>query len=127
MGEVDRAFIQKLAWNLLNRPDALRAQIVKAECFPKSSVPEAGGKSNAQGITRVLDSLRLNVFYLPCNDSSIRIWEDPWIPTLEWYHPEWNPAVSPNSLVSRVVDPVDKATGGWNMISCLLLPLLVRC
>lgn len=34
MGEVNRAFIQKLAWNLLNRPDALRAQIVKAECFP---------------------------------------------------------------------------------------------
>lgn len=87
MGEVNRAFIQKLAWNLLIRPDALLSQILKSKYFLQTSILEVAAKSGAsiiwEGITRVLSSLRLNVCYLPRNGASIQIRDDPWIPTLE--------------------------------------------
>lgn len=75
---------------------------MKAKYYPQSSLLAAGAKAGSsimcQGVSRVLCSLRDNIYFLPRNGSSVSILEDPWIPTATEFCPILNPSVDSTVL-----------------------------
>lgn len=102
MGEINQAFIQKLAWLLLSKLDFLWVQLLKAKYFPNSNLLDATPRPSAslvwQGICKVLDTLRNNIYFIPRNGSTIHIRKDPWIPCLTDYCPVWH-EVAPKWII----------------------------
>lgn len=117
MEEINKAFIQRLAWLVLSKPDLLWVRILKAKYFPTTTVLGAGPRPRAsliwQGIAKVLNSLRDNICFIPGNGSAISIREDLWIPWLSNHRPVWIDSVVQGDNVQFVSDlAVDG--GGWN-------------
>lgn len=98
MKDINSAFLQKLGWNILNHPDHLWVQILKAKYFPRNSFLQSHSKPAAslvwQGISKVLDQLKLYICYCPRNGGSLNIRQDPWLPLQPGFQPEWLPNAS---------------------------------
>lgn len=60
MKDINSAFLQKLGWNILNHPDHLWVQILKAKYFPRNSFLQSHSKPGAskfgRGLVRYLIS-----------------------------------------------------------------------
>lgn len=117
--EFNLPFIQKLAWNALNHQEAIWAQVLKAKYFPHSSLLAVDPKQRAsliwQGLSRVLNMLKENICFLPCNGATIGILTDPWISTKDGHRPDFLPSVSISNSPCWVTDLVDVSTGMCNM------------
>lgn len=93
MKEINSAFLQKLGWNILTKPDQLWVKLLKAKYFPHTpflhSVSKPGASLVWHGISKVVETLKFHLCYLPRNGATFSIRQDPWIPlqlgfTLEW-------------------------------------------
>lgn len=95
MEEVNRAFIQKLAWFNLSKPQMLLVNL----CW--------------QGIFKAL-ALRDNICFLPSNGSTLHIRVDPWIPHLQGHYPVWLDSTPSADNLQFVSDLVDRDSRNWN-------------
>lgn len=80
----NQALLAKQAWRLIQYPDTLCAQILKAKYFPNGSLIDTvftgNGSSTWHAIEYRLKLLKLGVIWRVGNGSQIRTWRDPWIP-----------------------------------------------
>lgn len=84
---LNKAYMTKLAWQMINNPEKLRVQIMKTKynCGP-SGMPMAINKPTASNAWRAIvsswDTLVNNTSWIIRNGQNTRFWKDHWIPNL---------------------------------------------
>ncbi|XP_062014050.1 uncharacterized protein LOC133730487 [Rosa rugosa] len=106
------ALLAKQGWRLIRYPGSLVSRLFKARYFPHSSFLNATTPTHAsacwRGIFAAKSVLQAGLRWQVGNGTSIRIWDDPWIPRPNLFRPiRYGP--SPRVLVSDLM--VD---GHWN-------------
>lgn len=118
MKEINLAFLQKLIWNIMKKPDALWVNLLKVKYFPNSSFLEVvhvpGSSLVWKGINKVIAVLRESVFFIPRNGAELRIRNDPWIPNQVGVSPIWLQNAEQTCNLYCVAELVDENTGSWN-------------
>jgi hypothetical protein len=80
----NQALLARQAWRLVQHPDTLCAQILKARYYPNGflldTVFSGNGSSTWHAIEYGLELLKKGVIWRVGNGARIRAWRDPWIP-----------------------------------------------
>ena len=104
------ALLAKQAWRLLHNKDSLLHRVFKSKFFPNCSFMEAPDSSSGscawRSILKGREVLARGARWRVGNGKSIKIWDDPWLPSLE--HPR---------ILSPVIDGLQEAT-----VDCLINP-----
>ena len=78
--------LAKQGWRLLTKPSSLCARVMKARYYPDSSVLQAGyqaGISYAwRSVLKGLNLLKQGLIKRVGDGTTIKIWQDPWLPRL---------------------------------------------
>lgn len=86
MQAFNKALLPKQAWRVLTQEESLIAKVLKGKYFPTKSFMEATAAPNASYTWRPILSARevlsKGVRRMVGDGSTIRIWEDPWVPNL---------------------------------------------
>ena len=102
------ALLAKQAWCLLHNKDSLLHKVFKSKFFPNCSFMEAphspSGSYTWRSILKGREVLVRGARWRVGNGKSIKIWDDPWLPSLE--HPR---------ILSPVIDGLQEAT-----VDCLI-------
>ncbi|KAM0909255.1 hypothetical protein ACQ4PT_014931 [Festuca glaucescens] len=87
----NQALLTRQAWKLIQYPNTLCAQILKAKYFPNGSLIDTvftgNGSSTWHAIEHGLQLLMQGVIWRVGNGAQIRAWRDPWIPRDSGYLP----------------------------------------
>ena len=106
----NNALLAKQAWRLLHNKDSLLHRVFKSKFFPNCSFMEApyspSGSYTWRSILKGREVLVRGARWRVGNGKSIKIWDDPWLPSLE--HPR---------ILSLVIDGLQEAT-----VDCLINP-----
>jgi hypothetical protein len=98
------AMLAKQAWRLINNPDSLRVQVLRAKYYPHGDIlsagPKAGRSFTWQSIIAGLSTFRRGY-----------IWEDPWIPSSPTRRIISVRGVAVYTKVSELILPI---TGSWD-------------
>jgi hypothetical protein len=80
----NQALLARQAWRLLQYPNTLCAQLLKAKYYPNGFLTDTvftgNGSSTWQAIEHGLQLLKLGIIWRVGTGSKIRAWRDPWIP-----------------------------------------------
>jgi ribonuclease HI len=80
----NQSLLARQAWRLIQFPDTLCAQLLKAKYYPNGSLIDTvftgNGSSTWHAIEHGLQLLKTGVIWRVGNGASIRVWRDPWIP-----------------------------------------------
>jgi hypothetical protein len=80
----NQALLARQAWRLVQFPDTLCAQILKAKYYPNGvlldTVFTGNGSSTWHAIEYGLELLKKGIIWRVGNGADIRVWRDPWIP-----------------------------------------------
>jgi hypothetical protein len=80
----NQALLARQAWRLIQYPDTLCAQLLKAKYYPNGCLTDTvftgNGSSTWHAIEHGLELLKQGVIWRVGNGASIRAWRDPWIP-----------------------------------------------
>jgi hypothetical protein len=80
----NQALLARQAWRLVQFPDTLCAQILKAKYYPNGvlldTVFTGNGSSTWHAIEYGLELLKKGVIWRMGNGADIRAWRDPWTP-----------------------------------------------
>jgi hypothetical protein len=110
----NQALLARQAWRLLQNPDTLCAQVLRAKYYPTGSLLDTvfTGNSSAtwQAIVHGLDLLKKGIIWRVGNGENIRVWRDPWIPRATEYHPISQQGRCRHRWVSDFLAP----DGTWN-------------
>jgi hypothetical protein len=110
----NQALLARQAWRLLQHPESLCAQVLKAKYYPHGNLADTVFSGNAsstwQAIEYGLELLKNGVIWRIGNGASVRIWRDPWIPRNDYFK-----AITPKrrcrlKWVSELLNP----DGTWN-------------
>ncbi|KAK6131980.1 hypothetical protein DH2020_034287 [Rehmannia glutinosa] len=81
----NEALIVKQLWRILSNPNLLVSKVLKAKYFPNGNLIDAKIGSNASWLWRswlgFKETLKKGLRYEIGDGRTIKIWEDPWIPT----------------------------------------------
>lgn len=104
--------LAKQGWKLLIEPNSLISKVLKAKYYPNVSFMDAPIQLNVSYTWNSICAARkvvdLGSYWLVGRGQSIRIWEDPWIPTTSTFRP-FSPKLEGCSLMT-VDELVDKNT-----------------
>ena len=111
----NQAMLAKQGWRLMSNPDSLCAKVLRGKYFHGSSFIEAKRKRNASHSWNAMlhgrEALKLGLIKRIGDGSSVRIWEDPWIPS----NFSKKPLVKlPEVEVSRVQQLIDDELNCWD-------------
>ena len=110
LGLFNDALLAKQAWHLLHNKESLLHRVFKRKFFPNCSFLEALDNSSGSyawcSILKGREVLVRRARWRVGNGESIKIWDDPWLPSLE--HPR---------ILSPVIDGLQEA-----MVDCLINP-----
>lgn len=110
------AMLAKQGWRLIQNPESLCAQVLKAKYYPSGNIFSAKKCANMsytwRSICRGLLTLRDGMIWRVGNGAAINIWSDPWIPRDHTTRP-----ITPRrrNLVTRVEELIDPSTGSWDV------------
>lgn len=110
------AMLAKQGWRLIQNPESLCAQVLKAKYYPSGNIFSAKKCANMsytwRSICRGLLTLRDGMIWRVGNGAAINIWSDPWIPRDHTRRP-----ITPRgrNLVTRVEELIDPSTGSWDV------------
>jgi len=109
------AMLAKQAWRLVHDPTSFCAQVLRAKYFPHGDVLKAssrGGMSYTwRSILQGVKILKNGMIWRVGNGSSVKIWEDPWLPR-EWTRRPITPRRG--CLLNTVDELFDPVTEGWD-------------
>ncbi|KAM0908155.1 hypothetical protein ACQ4PT_015643 [Festuca glaucescens] len=124
----NQALLAKQAWRLLQNPDTLCAQILKAKYFPQGLLTDTAFPGNASPTWRALEYglelLKLGAIWRIGNGASVRVWRQPWIPRESYLLPITRQGRCRLRWVSDFLNP----DGTWNMQLLMrwFLPIDIR-
>lgn len=79
----NQALLARQAWRLLDSPDSLCAQVLKAKYYPNGSLIDTTFTGNAspgwKGVEYGLELLKQGLIWRIGNGKSVKIWRDPWL------------------------------------------------
>lgn len=111
-------FLTKLAWELVVSSDKpwvqlIRAKYLRGRRFLSSQWAKKNGSWIWQGLVDSVDNLCAGLCYRVGNPTTLRIWDDPWIPSLPGFTPplDFRRATSPQ----RVSDLMFAHHTCWDM------------
>ena len=109
------AMLAKQGWRLIQKPDSLCAQILRAKYFPHGSVlqaePRAGISYTWRSILKGVELIKKEMIWRIGNDRYVHIWNDPWIPRGLIRQPSSHRDQNLIQWVSELIDPVN---GTWD-------------
>ncbi|KAL0285509.1 UNVERIFIED_CONTAM: hypothetical protein Sangu_2776500 [Sesamum angustifolium] len=122
MWEFNKALVSKLAWQMCFPQDKLWSQILGAKYLHFNSFLELPGRAVGaswiwQGIMECREIIKEGACYHVFANSEIKIWQDPWIPTVQNFLPpeehmqEW----SQNQNLFFVRDLMENDCKSWNL------------
>jgi hypothetical protein len=111
----NQALLGRQAWRLIQFPNTLCAQLLKAKYYPSGSLIDTvfigNGSSTWTSIEYGLQLLKRGVIWRVGNGSQIRAWRDPWIPKESSYRPRSAQGRCRYRWVADFLMP----DGAWNM------------
>jgi hypothetical protein len=111
----NQAMLAKQGWRLLTKPESLCARVLKGKYFPNSNFMEARKKRNASHIWNAIlfgrEALTDGLIKRPGDGSTIRVWDDPWIPSNYNKKPL---ARAPGATVTMVSELMVDQEASWN-------------
>jgi hypothetical protein len=109
------AMLSRQDWRLLQQPDSLCAQILRARYYPNgdllAAVPMEGISYAWRSILHGVELIKKGYIWRIGNGELVRIWTDPWIPKA------WDQKISTprnGNLLERVADLISPITGTWD-------------
>jgi hypothetical protein len=79
------AMLAKQVWRLVNEPESLCAQVLRAKYYPHGDILKAGPKSGSsftwQSVVSGLATFKRGYIWRVGDREKINIWTDPWIPS----------------------------------------------
>ncbi|KAL0300641.1 UNVERIFIED_CONTAM: putative mitochondrial protein [Sesamum radiatum] len=132
MWEFNKALVSKLAWQMCFPQDKLWSQILGAKYLHFNSFLELPGRTVGaswiwQGIMEFREIIKEGACYHVFANSEIKIWQDPWIPTVQNFLPpeehmqEW----AQNQNLFFVRDLMENDCKSWNLN--ILHEIFPRC
>jgi ribonuclease HI len=110
------AMLARQGWRILQNPDSLCAQVLGAKYFPDgnclNATASAGMSYTWRSILKGLEVLKKGLIWRVGDGSSIKIWEDPWIPR----GISRLPATPKNNMLKMVSDLISPITGQWDEV-----------
>lgn len=102
----------KQGWEILQEPESLFAQILRAKYFPGDNVmrdePMHGMSYTWRSILKGIKLLNDGIIWRIGDGQSVRIWEDPWLPR-NWTRRPIMPRGA--NLITRVAELIDPGIG----------------
>jgi len=110
----NRALLAKQGWRLIQYPESLAAQVLKAKYYPRSSFWEATGGHQPSFTWRSLlkgrELLKEGCYWRVGNGTRIKIWKDKWLPKSHNHLVHSTPRDLPaEANVSALIDHVNRA------------------
>ncbi|XP_028092165.1 uncharacterized protein LOC114292410 [Camellia sinensis] len=111
------ALLAKQGWRLLSNPDSYWARMYKGLYFPHSSFLQAAKGSNASwawnSLLKGRELIQAGIRWQVQSGQQIRLWEDPWIPSLKGF--KILSAKPPTCDVLTVADVIDQVHKSWHL------------
>ncbi|CAL5418073.1 unnamed protein product [Camellia sinensis] len=111
------ALLAKQGWRLLSNPDSYWARMYKGLYFPHSSFLQAAKGSNASwawnSLLKGRELIQAGIRWQVQSGQQIRLWEDPWIPSLKGF--KLLSAKPPTCDVLTVADVIDQVHKSWHL------------
>jgi hypothetical protein len=105
------AMLAKQAWRLINDPQSLCARVLGAKYYPQGDImkarPKAGSSFTWQSTLAGLTTFKHGYIWRVGDGESIKIWDDPWIPS---------------SLDGRIISP--RGASIFTKVSELISPVM---
>ncbi|XP_059436284.1 uncharacterized protein LOC132169234 [Corylus avellana] len=112
----NKALLARQCWRLLQFPESLVGQIIKAKYFPRGSLLRAklGSRPSYawQSLLSAKDVLTEGLLWRIGDGKSVRIWGDKWLPTPTTFEVQ-SPCMR-LAVDARVESLIDWNLGGWN-------------
>jgi hypothetical protein len=111
----NQAMLAKQGWRLMTRPDSLCAKVLKGKYYHDSEFMSARQKRNSSHVWRAIlhgrEALKKGMIKRVGDGSSIRAFEDPWIPANMNGRPLFK---RPEAQIILVEELIDEETMSWN-------------
>jgi hypothetical protein len=110
------AMLAKQVWRLIDEPNSLCAQVLRAKYYPSGDLLKAGPKAGSsftwQSLVAGIQTFKRGCIWRVGSGESIEIWKDPWIPG----SPD-RKVVTPRGacILNKVADLIDPITGTWDL------------
>lgn len=109
------SMLVKQAWRMLESPDSLCAQVLKAKYFPDTDIMQAVAKEGMsytwRSILQGLEVVKNGAIKRIGDGTSIKIWEDPWIPR-NWDRRPFTR--QGNAIITTVDELINPITASWD-------------
>jgi hypothetical protein len=110
----NQALLAKHAWRLLQNPETLCAQVLKARYYPQGMLADTAFPGNASTTWRAieygLELVKKGMIWRIGNGASVRVWRAPWIPRESFLKPITSQGRCRLRWVSDFLNP----DGSWN-------------
>jgi hypothetical protein len=104
----NQALLAKQGWRLITKPDSLCARVLRGKYYHDTEFMSAKRKRNASHTWNAIlfgrEALKKGLIKRVGDGSSIRIWEDPWIPMKQSMRPLVRDSESEFLMVRELID-----------------------
>ncbi|KAL0408606.1 UNVERIFIED_CONTAM: putative ribonuclease H protein [Sesamum radiatum] len=117
--DFNKALMSKISWKILQKSDSLWCQMLSAKYLKNgteinSSLQVKRASWVWQDVIKNTKTLQLGTCFPVSARSAIKIWEDPWIPSIDSFKPPKSPDLNPN-WPSMVRDLIDRDGNTWKL------------
>lgn len=113
----NQSMLAKQGWRLIQAPDSLCAQVLKARYYPNGSVLTAqnitGMSYTWRSVLKGINLLKKGIIWRIGNGESVDIWNDPWLPRGTTRRPS---TVQEQTMLRRVSELINPATTQWDEV-----------
>jgi ribonuclease HI len=113
--DFNQALLAKQSWRLITRPNSLCARVLRARYYKEGDVLSASCPKRASFTWRSImygrDLLKSGIIWRIGDGSSVKIWQDNWIPRDSIQKPLGQ---KPDQVVVQVHELLSPGGGGWN-------------
>jgi hypothetical protein len=112
----NQALLAKQGWRLIIHPNSLCARVLRGKYYHNCNFLDATRKKNSSHVWRAIlhgrEALKKGLIKRIGSGRSVRIWEDPWIPSNNGHKPLFRP---PNASAIMVDELLDSNSMKWDI------------
>ncbi|KAK4385625.1 hypothetical protein Sango_2686500 [Sesamum angolense] len=117
--DFNKALVAKIAWNIAKKSDKLWCSILIAKYLKNESnlltyVQDHRASWIWQDVLKSLKIIKNGACYSISAHSSLQIWNDPWIPSIQGFSPQKPASLNPN-WPTQVADLIDQQDHQWKL------------